>query len=187
MNYWKALFSPFKPFKLKFYFGKIAIGTPYFFPRRTVKISKDDVMNEAFIEYVNFKERGKKVPFDDIYRNKLNQRVFVPKKFGFDFVRLGWKVKWDSKDYRFEWQPLMSFVFYKWQFVIFIDAPVPEHYWPCWLYYERNTDKSKPVAERIDQARKGFPCIWTRYTSDGKTESINYWNIILKKKWIKSN
>ncbi len=193
MNYWKALFSPFKLFKLKFYFGKIAIGTPYFFPRKAVKISKDDAMHEAFVEYAKFKEQGKNISFDDIYHNKLNQKVFVPKKFGFDFVGLGWKSKWDSIDYRFEWQPLMSFVFYKWQFVIFIRAPHPDNYWTCWLYYERNTDKSKPIAKRIEQARREFPCTWTTYYKDPKTgenlsqETIDYWDIILKKKWIKNN
>mgnify|MGYP005624212799 CR=1 FL=1 len=29
--------SPFKPFSVGFYAGKTQIGTPYFFPRRTVK------------------------------------------------------------------------------------------------------------------------------------------------------
>ena len=29
--------SPFKRPKLKFYLGKVAIGTPYFYPRKTVK------------------------------------------------------------------------------------------------------------------------------------------------------
>ena len=29
--------SPFKPFKVGFYAGKIAIGVPYFFPRKWVK------------------------------------------------------------------------------------------------------------------------------------------------------
>lgn len=33
----KALNSPFKPFKLKWYIGKVAIGTPYFFPRKWIK------------------------------------------------------------------------------------------------------------------------------------------------------
>jgi len=33
-TYLKILNSPFKPFKLKWYIGKTAIGTPYFFPRK---------------------------------------------------------------------------------------------------------------------------------------------------------
>jgi len=35
-EYIKAFNSPFKRPKLKWYFGKIAIGTPYFYPRRWV-------------------------------------------------------------------------------------------------------------------------------------------------------
>ena len=35
-TYLKILNSPFKPFKLKWYIGKTAIGTPYFFPRKIV-------------------------------------------------------------------------------------------------------------------------------------------------------
>ena len=33
----KALFSPFTPFKVKWYVGKTQIGTPYFLPRKLVK------------------------------------------------------------------------------------------------------------------------------------------------------
>jgi hypothetical protein len=36
-RYLKAYFSPFKPLKPKFYIGKTAIGTPYFYPRKWVK------------------------------------------------------------------------------------------------------------------------------------------------------
>ena len=33
----KALFSPFKPFKVSLYAGKTQIGMPYFLPRKWVK------------------------------------------------------------------------------------------------------------------------------------------------------
>lgn len=59
--------TPFKAFLPKFYIGKIAIGTPYFYPRRWVK-SKD--------------KEGYLTP--------------VPKKVGFNFVQLGYKWKYDS-------------------------------------------------------------------------------------------
>src|SRR5690349_21002029 len=45
----------------------------------------------------------------------------VPKKIGFDFVGLGWKTKYDS--YRFEWAPVWSFVFIKWQIALIFVAP----------------------------------------------------------------
>ena len=39
----KALNSPFKPFKLKWYIGKISIGSPYFFPRKWVDLNEKEV------------------------------------------------------------------------------------------------------------------------------------------------
>ena len=53
----KALNSPFKPFKLKWYIGRIAIGTPYFYPR----IWKEN-------------------------KDKPGYLIAIPKKIGFDFM-----------------------------------------------------------------------------------------------------
>lgn len=36
----KVLNSPFKPFKIRTYFGKIKHGTPYFLPRRWIKMDR---------------------------------------------------------------------------------------------------------------------------------------------------
>ena len=69
LRYLKAYFSPFKPLKPRFYVGKTAIGTPYFYPRRTVKS-----------------------------KTKPGWSEFVPKKIGFDFVDLGWKTKYSIED-----------------------------------------------------------------------------------------
>ena len=80
-DFLRAYNSPFKAPKLKWYCGKIALGTPYFFPRRWIKNP-----------------------------DKSGYLKAVPKKIGFDFVPLGWKTKWDS--YRFEWSPMISFVFF---------------------------------------------------------------------------
>ena len=63
-SFLRVLFSPFKLFGLKFYFGKVAIGVPYFYPRRWVESEKP----------------GYTKP--------------VPKKIGFDIVGLGYKTKW---------------------------------------------------------------------------------------------
>ena len=38
----KVLNSPFKGLKLKWYFGEIKHGTPYFLPRKWVKVTKED-------------------------------------------------------------------------------------------------------------------------------------------------
>ena len=63
----KAFCSPFKAPKLKFYMGPIAIGTPYFFPRKWVPNPE-----------------------------KPGYEMAVPKKIGFDFVGLGWKTKFNE-------------------------------------------------------------------------------------------
>lgn len=148
------LFSgPFKRTKLKWYFGKVAIGTPYFLPRKWV----DDTSKPGYLKA-------------------------LPKKVGFDFVKLGWKTKWEDEDFRFEWAPLWSFVFFKWQIAVIFKAPEQEHYWECWLYYTRATDKSKTVEERIIEARKGFPCKWTCYTNGVEVKTC-YWDVILKEKY----
>ena len=142
--------------KLKFYFGKVAIGTPYFFPRRTIK----DPDKPGYLK-------------------------FIPKKIGFDIVDLGWKTKWSQ--YRFEWAPIISFVFFKWQIAITIVAPEQDHYWESWLYYQYDTDKTKSKLERAHQCQKEYNQIW-EVSKDGVRTKVDYYDLILKKKYrIKSN
>jgi hypothetical protein len=151
-DYLRAYNSPFKPLKLKWYCGKIALGTPYFFPR--------------------------------VWKNNKNKPGYLsvsPKKIGFDFVPLGWKTKYDY--YRFEFNPMISFVFFKWQIAVTFVAPHADHYWESWLYYTRDTDKSNTVAERITQCRKEAPQTWSRMTNPiGTKETIDYYDLILKNK-----
>jgi len=153
---WMSVFTgPFKRPRLKWYFGKIALGTPYFYPRRWVK-SKD----------------------------KPGHTIATPKKIGFDFVPMRWKTKWGADDYRFESGPIWSFVFFKWQMALTFPVEEMNHYWECWLYYTYETDKTKSVEERIQKSREGFPCIWTTSRGEGKKETVCYWDKILKEKYI---
>ena len=108
-------------------------------------------------------------------------RNFKPKKIGFDFVDLGWKTKWSSTDYRFEWAPLISFVFFKWQIAVMVIAPEQSQYWEAWLFYNRDT-KGTPK-ERIEQCKKDFPLNYTVYRTGQDPEKINYYNVILKDKY----
>jgi hypothetical protein len=146
-------FSPFVRPKLRFYFGKIAIGVPYFFPRRIVKDPQ-----------------------------KPGYSKFVEKKFGFYFCRLGWKTKWTSSDYRFEWSPVFSFVCFKYQLAITVVTREPDHYWESWLFYHYSTDKSKSKKERVRQMITEFPQTYTRHHNGHKAE-IDCYRTILKKKW----
>ena len=156
LKFLKVFNSPFKRPKLKWYFGEVAIGTPYFFPRR----------------WINH-------PYKPGYQKA------VPKKIGFDFVGLGYKTKWSDTDYRFEWGPLISFVFFKWQIAVMLKVPHPEHYWVCWLTYENDTDKDLLSTEaRIKIAKEINPEVWTSSKGDGKKETICYWDKVLKDKWL---
>ena len=149
---WMSVFTgPFKSPKLKWYFGKVELGTPYFFPRRWVNNP-----------------------------DKPGTQKSVPKKIGFDFVPMRWKTKWSSRDYRFETGPIWSFVFFKWQIAITFLVEEMSHYWECWLYYTHSTDKTKSVEDRLTQARKEFPCIWTVNRKGEDEETVCYWDKILK-------
>lgn len=187
----KIYFSPFKPIIPKIYIGKKAIGTPYFLPRKTVKTTPERA-HKATQEYIKREENYNKMnpkytrkirPYNEVFEEKMRYLYFADKKIGFDFVALGYKTKWSDTDYRQEWDPVWSFVFFKWQIALIFRPKHDCHYWECWLYYTNNTDKTKSTKERIKQARKGFPCTWTS-TSKGKEEKINYWNLILKTKYL---
>jgi hypothetical protein len=146
----KTFISPFKPLKIKLYLGKIRYGTPYFLPRIFVK----DPNNPGYLKP-------------------------IPKKVGFDFVGLGYKTKWNKTDYRFEWEPIWSFVFFGFQIALIFRASYPEHYWVCWLTYINDTDRSLSSGERIKQAQKVNPEVWAIYTAQGDIYT-DYWNKVLK-------
>jgi hypothetical protein len=78
---------------------------------------------------------------------------------------------------------MISFVFFKWQIAVTFVAPHLDHYWESWLYYTRETNKSASIADRIAQCRKKAPQTWTSH-SEGKKETTDYYNLILKKKWL---
>lgn len=176
----KAYFSPFKPLKLVFYAGKIKKGVPHFYPRRWVKFNKGDI-EKAINEAMN-NERLIKKSYDEWVKQYTNYTKPIPKKIGFDFVDIGWKTKFG--DYRFEFAPIWSFVFSKWQFTVSFIAPHQDHYWECFLYYHFETDKLDSAEERIEQCKKEYPCIWTRYI-DGEKETIDYYQHILRDKFLK--
>ncbi len=153
LQFIKALFSPFKPFRIKFYVGNVKIGVPYFYPR-VWKKSKDDP----------------------------KKRIPVSRVIGFDLCGLGWKTKWTDTDYRFEWNPVLSFVFFKWQLAVTVVVDNPDEYWTAFLYYYFNTDKAKSKLERINQCKNEFPLTYN-VTYNNKTEIINYYDRILKNKY----
>lgn len=182
--YLQAFHSPFKRPKLKFYFGKIAIGMPYFLPRVWVKASHKKAVDEALeelkrVKVHNGKEGNYKITersFSELYESYLNYSFAEPLKFGFCSNELGWKTKYDY--YRFEYPAKWCFVALGFQFVLTFFAENEDHYWESFLYFHYDTDKSKSWQERVEQCRKEAPQMW----SSGGVKT-DYYELILKNKW----
>ena len=154
MNWLKVLNSPFKPFRVEFYIGRTAIGVPYFYPRKWVPNPEKPGYFKA-----------------------------VPIKIGFNYCGLGWKTKWSDTDYRHEYNPVLSFVFFGYQIALRVINP---HftYWEAWLCYERNTDKSKSKTERLLECMQMYPNKW-KVIRNGKEVVTNHYSKILKTKYLK--
>ena len=183
LRWLKILNSPFKPFKVSFYVGKTQIGIPYFYPRKWVKYGEQDIQ-KAITEHKANKNLVL-VTDNQLYNMYKNYTKAVPLKIGFSYCGLGWKTKYD--DFRYEWGPVLSFVFFGYQIALMVgfrDRKAVDHYWEAWLYYEYNTDKTKSKRERIEQCRKEAPATW-RISRDGKEEVIDYYERILKPKYLK--
>jgi hypothetical protein len=192
LGFLKILFSPFKLFTVKVYFGKTRIGVPYFYPRKWVKATPK-LAREATLKYIEKEEAYNRLnpnyarqikPFDELYQEQMRYTYAVPLKVGFSYCDLGYKTKWTDTDYRYEYSPVFSFVFFGYQLAIMIGNKNPDSYWTAWLYYENNTDKSKSKEERLIQCIEKFPQTYTIY-SKGKKETIDYYPKIIRKKYLK--
>jgi len=179
----KALNSPFKPFKLKWYFGKVAVPTPCFLPRTWVKFTWKDCLEKAR-ETINKRPNiYSNMSVEAIANQYKDYRRAIPKKVGFDFIDLIWKTKWTRTDYRHEFSPVWSFVFFGYQIAINFIAPHYLHYWEVFLYYYFETDKNKSRRERIEQCRKDNPCVWTSI-KDGVKETVDYYELVIKERYL---
>jgi hypothetical protein len=148
---------------------------------------------EATLKYIEKEEAYNRLnpnyarqikPFDELYKEQMRYTYAVPLKVGFSSCGLGYKTKWSDTDYRYEYGPVFSFVFFGYQLAITIGNEYPDSYWTAWLYYENNTDKSKSRADRILQCIKEFPQTYTIY-SKGKKYTVDYYPKILRKKYLK--
>lgn len=188
--------SPFKLPKIKWYFGKIAVGTPYFLPRKSVKLTKEEIkenwdklqekISKAEINADIVIKQEKLKNWELYYKNeRRNARKFKPiKYFGFNWVYLGWKTKWD--EFRHEWNPGFSLVLFGKQLAAHI-IPYPEErgalessYWEALLTYLYETDKNADKITRCKQMISKYNCTWR-----GNNISTNYYTIFLKDKYQK--
>jgi hypothetical protein len=181
----KVLWSPFRPLAIKWYVGKTQVGVPYFFPRKWVKYTDEDAI-KASVEHKANKNRVQ-VTDKQLFEMYKSYTKAVPIKVGFDWCSLGWKTKWSDTDFRYEWPPIFTFVFFGYQIAATVgpkDKNTVDHYWTAWLYYEYATDKTKSKRERVKQCREECNQTWTRYSGE-KEERIDYYTLILKPKYLK--
>ena len=188
----KVLNSPFKKLQLKWYFGEIKHGTPYFLPRKWVKCDLEDGL-EAWNKLGEYSQNAylrSQTQQEWIKKYTKSYTKPIPiKYFGFDYTSLGWKTKYN--DIRFEWSPSISLVIFGKQLFIVILPKMGKKpgdtirradiYWEAYLTYKYRTDKSKSKRERLKQTMKLYSCTWL------SSEKIyfNYYPLILKKKYIK--
>ena len=192
LKWLKVLNSPFKPFNVKFYAGKIQVGVPYFLPRKWVKATPklrrkaalDKIKSEERYNELNPNSARKIKSFEELYNEYKNYSFPIPLKVGFSYCGLGWKTKWTSTDFRYEWGPVLSFVFFGYQIALMVGRKDVSQYWESWLYYKYATDKTKSKRERIEQCRKEFPQTWTIKSQDKEDETIDYYTRILKSKYL---
>jgi len=186
----KALFSPFKPFKVGFYAGKTQVGVPYFYPRKWVE-GTPRLITEAVLKHIESEKRynelnpdsARKIKsFEELYNERKNYRFAVPLKVGFSYCGLGWKTKWDEYDFRHEWNPVLSFVFFGYQIALTFYSPYHSHYWESWLCYEYRSDKKKSKRKRIAFCRRKSPQTWSSGSGENKVIT-DYWDLILKSKY----
>lgn len=188
----KIYFSPFKRPNVFFYFGKIAYGTPVFYPRVWKKMSYSVRYEKAEKELNKridlAKRNNSEMPTEtlDMIAERIKDNLMAyPKKIGFDFVPLGWKTKWSTSDIRFEWNPLWSFVFFKWQFAIIFTGAKPKSefqdaylvddlYWEMWVYYSKCSDKTKSKIERVKET----------FDWSGWKRKHQIKNMLFKKKYV---
>ena len=191
LSWFKVYFSPFKPIIPRFYLGKVAIGTPIFYPRKWVKATPERA-HKAVLDYIAREESYNKMnpdyarkirPYDEVFKEKMRYDYAIPLKIGFSSCGLGWKTKWSNTDFRHEWNPVWSFVAFGYQIALTFRPENDCHYWEAYLYYTYATDKTKTVKERIEQARKEFTQVWTLHSKDGE-EKIDYWDVVLKDKSV---
>lgn len=190
-SYLGVLNSPFVGLRLKWYFGKIQHGTPYFLPRKWVKCDRHDAVKAWDRMSVSSQEAYLKKQSRDSWIDKYVRSYTKPiqiKYFGWNSTTLGWKTKWN--DYRFEWAPCYSLVIFGKQLFVCVlpkmeskdDFGVRQDcYWEAYLTYKYRTDNSESKEYRLKDTIRQYSCTW----GNEKEGYTDYYPLILKKKYHK--
>jgi hypothetical protein len=192
-GYLGVLNSPFVGLKVKWYFGEIKHGIPYFLPRKLVKCNLSDAidawdklsedMQKAYLITQTKEEWLKRYA-------KGHQKFVTTKYFGWNSTTLGWKTKWRYNDYRFEWSPCYSLVIFGKQLFACVLPKMEkidkfgirqDSYWEAYLTYRHETDRTKSKEERLKETVKLYSCTW----GSESTGFTDYYPQILKKKYHK--
>lgn len=185
----RVINSPFVKLKWEFkWYKKPTLGTPFFLPGKWIKFDKKHAIEWAKERVGEQTPKFKNYLFEDIvnYAMQHMSRPVSIKYFGINCWSLGYKSKWLDTDIRFEWGPGLSLILFGTQLVIY---PTPNcdfysisDYWEAWIIYNKHTDKTKSIKERLRESMELYPAKWIRY-KEGKQISVNYWNYILKDKY----
>lgn len=183
-NWINILFSPFERPNITFYLGDIKMGTPYFLPRRSIKISKKEAWEKANkIYYIYNKNRVRNgidresKTINTFYKHYKNQRRYEDLKWGIGITPLGWKTKF--KEIRHEYNPQIYIVGFNKQLVISFglkDTMANMCYWEAWLTY-KNIKESHPKTA-LCRSIISYSATWSH-----DRLWINYWHDILKNKY----
>lgn len=151
---------------VKYYFGKVAYGTPYFYPKNyngsIIRIRKLIKKSNTLIEEYNNRYPYLKNDKRSIYTNVpmvCKDVEFFVKLFGNTYYitlgypivihkgQLGWKDKFDSP--RFEWAPSFHIYFFGLQFCKFWVSPDldNDNYYEMILWYLKYSKKDIKKAE----------------------------------------
>jgi hypothetical protein len=157
-----------------------------------VPLSETEVYEYADKEAERLGNAGVKYDYANLLQNARRTRKFVPRRFGFDYIGLGYKTKWSNTDYRFEWSPRLSFVCFRYQIAVTVVPKMPkdavlssiDYYWESWLYYNYNTDATKTPKERIAEAREERPGMITTYRKDEQPVIASVWDTVLKSRYL---
>lgn len=150
----------FKQPSVKYYFGKIRYGCPYFFPWnfnntiisiRKLKLKTQDELDEYNEKHSHLNKENRFINLPMVRRCKnwiikvFNNYYYIELGFPISIknVELGWKDKWDSP--RFEYSPQFHIYFFDLQFNYIYcvpkNTPCSDKYWEQILWYLNYCDK----------------------------------------------
>lgn len=182
----KEIKGVFKPPKKRYYFGKLAYGTPYFYPinfsSTIIEIRKLKLRPKE--EYIERTEASPNRPWRDAHNKFSNLPMVQRNKHwiknilgNYYWIEVGWPImihqvqlgwKWKFDFIRFEWSPSFQIYFFKWQFCVIWEAPDGDND----TYYEQILWWLKSAKKDIVEARKTWG--WTNYETKESTWKNDY-------------